>query len=242
MLLELAKTLRPATNVGFLLHKNRRPLRVAPPRQHALDLLADLIACLPAFSAAPQEFVVAGLHVPHVRGDRQLHRVLAETLGGRRAAHAPTVFPARLRGDTLGAIRRTGREDLLNAFRKAGHERRIELGSPSRRAVAPIRARCGVTQALGLGALKRTFRNQQPLPLVPLAGTTPFEHHGGQLRVRAGASRERRIARGQEHEVFEIRTGEAEGAAIPGQQNPRPLAELFTTLVAARLPSGDEDT
>jgi hypothetical protein len=60
--------------------------------------------------------------------------------------------------------------------------------------------------------------------------------------VRAGASRERRIACGQEHEVVEIRTGEAEGAAIPGQKDPRPPAEVFATLVAPRLPSGDEDT
>jgi hypothetical protein len=230
---------------GLLLVGQQRrvpvPLSAAPSRQHALDLLPDVLTRLPALGPALQELVVAGLCVTHMRGDRELHRLLGEALGGRRAAHAPTVLPARVRGDALGAIGRTAREHLANAFRKARHERRIEFHSPLHRALAPPRPRRRVTQAFDLGALQRRFRHQHALPLVPLPRANPLEHHRGQPGVRAGAPRKRRIARGQEHEVVEIPTGEAEGAAIPGQEDPRLPPERFATLVAARLPYRDED-
>ena len=57
----------------------------------------------------------------------------------------------------------------------------------------------------------------------------------------AGALRERRVAGRQQNKVIEIRTGKAQGPAIPGQEDQRPPAEVFAAFVAARLPSRDED-
>jgi hypothetical protein len=58
----------------------------------------------------------------------------------------------------------------------------------------------------------------------------------------ASAPRQRGIARTQEHEMIEIRTGETECATAAGQEDPRSAAKIVTAFIAARVPGRHEDT
>lgn len=210
-------------------------LRVPPPRQHALDIFSDAISRFPTLDAARQEHVIACFRVADVRGDRELHRIFVQTLGGRRSADAPAVLLTRVPRDCVGAIFRTRREQLAYPTREARKVLSIELGPPFRFTPAAPGSCLSIVQALGFSALKRVLLHEQSLALVPPARATPFQHHRGERRVFAGAPREGSIARRQKYQVIEICTGEAERAAIAGQKNQRPGAEIFAAFVTARL-------
>lgn len=192
--------------------RTARILPAAPPPQHAIDILPDMISRFPTLDAARQKRVVAGFRVADMRGDRELHRVLIEAFGGGRPADTPAVLLARVVRDALSAIRWAPWEQLAYPLREPRHEFGIELGPPFRLPLAAPGACLRVVQALGLGALERVFLDEQSLALVPLARATPFQHHGGQRRVLTRAARQRSIARRQKQEVIEIRTREAERA------------------------------
>jgi hypothetical protein len=60
--------------------------------------------------------------------------------------------------------------------------------------------------------------------------------------VLAGAPRDGRITRREKDEVIEIRTGQAESAAIARQEDQRSGTEIVAALVAAGLSVRNEDT
>jgi hypothetical protein len=173
--------------------------------------------------------------VAEVRYDRELHCVFVEAFGGGRPPDTPAVLLARVGRDGLGVIRRAIREQIVDPLHEPCHELGVDLSTAFRLALSASGPRLSVIQALGLGALERLFLDEQSLPLVSFACATPFQHHGDQRGVLARASRERRIARRQKHEVIEIGTGEAERSPIARQEDQRPGAEIFATFVTARL-------
>ena len=227
---------------GWVTEKRARPtsllLRItgirssAPLPQYAVDILPDTISRFPTLDAARQELVVTGFRVAEVRGDRELNGFFVETLGGGRPPDAPAVFLTRVDRDSLSAIRWTRREQLADPLREPRHVLGVEPGTPFRLTLAAPGPCLSVMQTLGLGPLERLFFDQQSLALVPLARATPFQHHGGQRGVLAGAPRECGITRRQKHEVVEIRTGKAERATIACEKDERPGAEIFATFVA----------
>src|SRR5512145_563256 len=102
----------------------------APPRQYMIDLLAEAIARVTAVNAARQELVIASLDVTHVRPDRQLYRVLVETLGRRRSSDAPAVLLARMHGNLLQPIGRAAWIELANTSGEPRYEIGIQFSTP----------------------------------------------------------------------------------------------------------------
>src|SRR5262249_45496485 len=132
--------------------------------------------------------------------------------------------------------------ELANPAGEPRHEPSIQVGAPFRHAFAAPRPRLCVVQALGLGALKGLFLDKQSLALIPLPRAAPFQHDGGKVGVLSGSSRERRVARRQEREMVEIRTGETKGATIAGKDDHGAPTEIFSAVVTPRLLVGNEDT
>src|SRR5712664_4346687 len=61
-----------------------------------------------------------------------------------------------------------------------------------------------VSETLVFRQLERPLFDQQPLPLVSLAGPAPFQDHCRQKRMLARASRQRRIAGRKKDELIQI--------------------------------------
>jgi hypothetical protein len=140
-----------------------------------------------------------------------------------------------VRRDLFGSVRGAAWIELSNAFREPAHERRIDLGAPFRLPVAAPRSHFRIAQALGFGAVDRVIFDQQPLAFVPLPRGAPLQHDRGQRGVAAGTPRERGVAGRQEPEVIQIRAGEAQRAALAGENDHRPPSEVFTAFIAARI-------
>ena len=76
-----------------------------------------------------KKLVVAGVHMPNMGGNGELHRLPCEHLCGRRTAHPTAVLQARVLGDLpLGPLRGTGK-DLANTGREPLHVLAIKRGA-----------------------------------------------------------------------------------------------------------------
>ncbi len=71
---------------------------------------------------------------------------------------------------------------------------KILLGSPQRVALAAAGSSLLVGQAVGLGALERVRLDEDPLPLVALAGAAEAHHDRRQAARCSRAAHERRVS------------------------------------------------
>jgi hypothetical protein len=165
-----------------------------------------------------------------------VHCLVIEAFSGSRASDASAVLLARVRSNLLRPIGRAARVELANACREPRHERSVQFGAPFRLALATPGPRLRVVQALGFGTLEGLFFDQQSLAFVPLACAAPLQHDGGERGLFLSPPRECRIARREEREMVEIRAAETKRATAAGKNNRGAPAEIFATVVAARLP------
>jgi len=86
----------------------------------------------------------------------------------------------------------------------------VQFGATLGGSLADALARLGVGQTFALGLLQRRLLDQHALALVASARAAEPDHDRIERRVLSGASRERCIPAGQEHEVVEVGAGEAE--------------------------------
>ncbi len=138
---------------------------------------------------------------------------------------------ARVLGDRSLLVARTPRKQLAHAPRELpdvlGIEFLTSFGGPLTRQVPGL----GIRKALFFRPRQGRFLDQHTLPLVPLPRTAKPHDHGTEGRVPGGSSRERGITTGQEHEMIEIGTPEAQ-RSFRFHSEEAPLPKLFATLRA----------
>jgi hypothetical protein len=98
----------------------------------------------------------------------------------------------------------------------------------------------GVGQRLFLGPSDRLRLGEDPLPFIALAGSGPAHDHGAELGVFAGPTSDRRVAAGQELQVVEVGTLQAQGFFLLQPQEVA-LEQLRAALVALARPDQPED-
>jgi hypothetical protein len=97
-----------------------------------------------------------------------------------------------------------------------------------------------IGEALPLRPLESRLFNQHSLALVSLSGPTEPNDHRAERRVFAGTSGQSRVAAGEEHQMVEVGTGEAE-RAFSFHSEKSPLAELTAAFRTGRITEDPED-
>lgn len=119
-----------------------------------------------------------------------------------RAPHTPRILLARVLGDRLSPLVRAVREHLADPPGELFDVDTIELASPDGFPLLAPDSDLRVGETLFLCTTQRFLLNQEPLPLVSPARTTPFQNGGGEGRVLGGAAGQRSLAGGEKDEMI----------------------------------------
>jgi hypothetical protein len=240
----MVKEVQLLLNLNVHFHSPRAPIACespAPPVEDSFDLGLHSRTRLVALDPAGEEAAVARLSMANVGPYGKPDGVLVEGLGGCGSTYAVAVLEARMLGDVLLAACRAPRKQRSNAFSEASHELLIQLCTTLGLTLAPPGAGFPIRQALRLCAFEGGWLHQQALALIALPRPAPFEHDGRERGESMCASRDRRVSRGEEDEMVQVGTRQAQGVSLASKADPRLPAQRLLALVTSGLLAGDED-
>ena len=151
-----------------------------PRGQYPADLLIGLGASVLPFPSPCQKLVVGRFGMTYVGDYGKVHRVLIEVFCGSRAPDSSAAGETCVFGDEFLPAGRTVWEQLAHPGRESPHVFLVQPCTPRCLTLPAAGPRLVVGQTFSFGKFKGDLRNQQPLPLVPLSGTTPLQHDGAQ--------------------------------------------------------------
>ena len=106
----------------------------------------------------------------------QSNGLLIQSFRLGRPSHTTAVLQTGVLGNRHFPFPRTERKQFPNARRKLRYVLAIQVLATLFLTLFPPGPRVGISETFLFGLLQGVFFHQQPLPLVSLAGVTPFEH------------------------------------------------------------------